>query len=152
LKTAIWGWRHLRRDQSAGGKQFLSFWLDCLVSIIELNRELDKNLQISVGVQTGGPIAGLLGGIGWGKLTFETLGRSINIEQRMEHHNAQMKVHISRVVYELIHGVESKVAEWNSENSTERRHHLSGHHGVSRCGSLSDKYWRTIFVDQWHSF
>jgi class 3 adenylate cyclase len=93
-------------------KQVVSFGLDCLDSIIAMNRELSENLQIRVGVNTGGPIvAGVLGGIGSGKPTFEILGPPINIAQQMELHGVQMKVHISRVVYELIYGGEFKVAE-----------------------------------------
>jgi class 3 adenylate cyclase/PAS domain-containing protein len=96
-------------------KQVVSFGLDCLTSIEELNAELKETLQIRVGVNTGGPIvAGVLGGIGSGKPTFEILGPAINMAQQMEHHGVPGNVHISRPVYELIYGGEFKVAERGS--------------------------------------
>jgi class 3 adenylate cyclase len=93
-------------------KQVVSFGLDCLQSIQEMNAELNEQLKIRVGVNTGGPIvAGVLGGIGSGKPTFEILGPAINMAQQMEHHGVPMQVHISRAVYELIYGGEFKVTE-----------------------------------------
>jgi class 3 adenylate cyclase len=85
-------------------KQVVSFGLDCLTSIRDMNAELGERLEIRVGVNTGGPIvAGVLGG-GAGKPTFEILGPAINMAQQMEHHGVPMAVHISRAVYELIYG------------------------------------------------
>jgi class 3 adenylate cyclase len=77
-----------------------------------MNVELNEQLKIRVGVNTGGPIiTGVLGGTGSGKPTFETLGPAINMAQQMEHCGVPMQVHISRAVYELIYGGEFKVAE-----------------------------------------
>jgi class 3 adenylate cyclase len=85
-------------------KQVVSFGLDCLTSMLEMNAELGEKLQIRVGINTGGPIvAGVLGG-GVGKPTFEILGPAINMAQQMEHHGVPMAVHISRAVYELVYG------------------------------------------------
>jgi class 3 adenylate cyclase len=96
-------------------KQVVSFGLDCLQSIVELNQELGEKLQIRVGVNTGGPIvAGVIGAIGSGKPTFEILGPAINLAQQMEHHGVPGQVHISRSVYELIYGGEFKVTERGS--------------------------------------
>jgi class 3 adenylate cyclase len=96
-------------------KQVVSFGLDCLTSIEALNAELGEKLQIRVGVNTGGPIvAGVLGGIGSGKPTFEILGPTINMAQQMEHHGVPGQVHISRPTYELIYGGEFKVTERGS--------------------------------------
>jgi class 3 adenylate cyclase len=75
----------------------VSFGLDCLKSLEELNNELGERLRIRVGVNTGGPIvAGVIGGIGSGKPTFEILGPAINMAQQMEHHGVPCQVHISR--------------------------------------------------------
>jgi class 3 adenylate cyclase/PAS domain-containing protein len=85
-------------------KQSVSFGLDCLDSMEEMNTELGEKLQIRVGINTGGPIvAGVLGG-GVGKPTFEILGPPINMAQQMEHHGVPMTVHVSRAVYELVYG------------------------------------------------
>jgi class 3 adenylate cyclase len=60
-----------------------------------MNKGLSENLQIRVGVNTGGPIvAGVLGGIGSGKPMFEILGPPINIAQQMEYHGVPMNVYI----------------------------------------------------------
>jgi class 3 adenylate cyclase len=92
-------------------KQVVQFGLDSLGSVTELDRELNENLQIRVGVNTGGPIvAGVLGG-GAAKPTFEILGPSINMAQQMEHHGVPMQVHVSRSVYELIYGDQFVVKE-----------------------------------------
>jgi class 3 adenylate cyclase len=85
-------------------KQVVSFGLDCLDSMKELDEEQNEKLQIRVGINTGGPIvAGVLGG-GVGKPTFEILGPSINMAQQMEHHGISMQVHVSRAVWEWIYG------------------------------------------------
>jgi class 3 adenylate cyclase len=95
-------------------KQVVGFGLDCLTSMGEMNAELDEQLQIRVGVNTGGPIvAGVLGG-GAGKPTFEILGRAINMAQQMEHHGVPMMVHVSRAVYEHIYGDQFIVKERGS--------------------------------------
>jgi class 3 adenylate cyclase len=92
-------------------KQVVSFGLDAIQSVVDLNAELHENLQIRVGINTGGPIvAGVLGG-GVGKPTFEILGPSINMAQQMEHHGVPMQVHVSRAVYELIYGDQFIVKE-----------------------------------------
>jgi class 3 adenylate cyclase len=92
-------------------KQVVSFGLDSLDSMKELDEEQNEKLQIRVGINTGGPIvAGVLGG-GVGKPTFEILGPSINMAQQMEHHGIPMQVHVSRAVYELIYGDQFVVKE-----------------------------------------
>ncbi|KAK8845685.1 hypothetical protein M9Y10_020603 [Tritrichomonas musculus] len=71
---------------------------------IECLRQLEYqlSLQIRVGINTGGPI--VAGVLGTEKPTFEILGPAINMAQQMEHHGVPMQVHISRSVYELVHG------------------------------------------------
>jgi class 3 adenylate cyclase len=92
-------------------KQVVSFGLDSLESVNQMNQELGEHLQIRVGVNTGGPIvAGVLGG-GVGKPTFEIIGPAINMAQQMEHHGIPMAVHVSRTVYELIYGDQFVVKE-----------------------------------------
>ena len=87
---------------SEHAKEVVSFGLNAIEAIRELNEELGEKLQIRVGVNTGGPI--VAGVLGIGKPTFEILGPAINMAQQMEHHGVPMQVHISRAVYELIYG------------------------------------------------
>jgi class 3 adenylate cyclase len=92
-------------------RQVVSFALDSLDSVKDLNQELGERLQMRVGVNTGGPIiAGVLGG-GTGKPTFEIIGPAINMAQQMERHGVPMAVHVSRIVYELIYGDQFVVKE-----------------------------------------
>ncbi|OHS98748.1 Adenylate and Guanylate cyclase catalytic domain containing protein [Tritrichomonas foetus] len=83
-------------------KDVTSFGIDALNAVTELNKELNENLRIRVGINTGGPI--VAGVLGIGKPTFEILGPAINMAQQMEHHGVPMQVHVSRSVYELIYG------------------------------------------------
>jgi class 3 adenylate cyclase len=83
-------------------KDMLSFGLDAIQSIEELNQEVGQQLRARVGMNTGGPI--VAGVLGIGKPTFEILGPTINMAQQMEHHGVPMQVHISRAVYELVYG------------------------------------------------
>ncbi|KAK8886126.1 hypothetical protein M9Y10_041586 [Tritrichomonas musculus] len=83
-------------------KEVVTFGLDSLDCVTELNAELGEKLQIRVGINTGGPI--VAGVLGIGKPTFEIIGPAINMAQQMEHHGVPMQVHVSRSVYELIYG------------------------------------------------
>ena len=83
-------------------KDVVEFGLDSIQALLDLNAQIDQNLRIRVGVNTGGPI--IAGVLGTAKPTFEILGPAINMAQQMEHHGVPMKVHVSRSVYELIYG------------------------------------------------
>ncbi|OHS97016.1 Adenylate and Guanylate cyclase catalytic domain containing protein [Tritrichomonas foetus] len=83
-------------------KDVVEFGLEALDNIDKLNQEINENLRIRVGINTGGPI--VAGVLGTEKPTFEILDPTINMAQQMEHHGVPMKVHISRAVYELIYG------------------------------------------------
>jgi class 3 adenylate cyclase/PAS domain-containing protein len=90
-------------------KDLVSFGLDAISSLEELNGEVNQHLRIRVGVNTGGPI--VAGVLGIGKPTFEILGPAINMAQQMEHHGVPMMVHISRAVYELVYGDTFQIKE-----------------------------------------
>jgi class 3 adenylate cyclase len=92
-------------------RQVVSFGLDSLESINQLNQKLGEQLQIRVGVNTGGPIVVAVLGGGVGKPTFEIIGPAINVAQQMEQHGPPMVVHVSRTVYELIYGDQFVVKE-----------------------------------------
>jgi class 3 adenylate cyclase len=83
-------------------KEMVSFGLAAIQCVEDLDEELNQNLRMRVGVNTGGPI--VAGVLGVGKPTFEILGPTINLAQQMEHHGVPMQVHVTRAVYELIYG------------------------------------------------
>ena len=90
-------------------KEVCEFGLEAIDQLLQLNQELNQNLRIRVGINTGGPL--VAGVLGVGKPTFEILGPTINMAQQMEHHGVPMKVHISRATYELIYGGSFNVKE-----------------------------------------
>jgi len=93
-------------------KESVSFGLDAIQAVKDINKELGISLRIRVGINTGGPL--VAGVLGIGKPTFEIFGPLISIAQQMEHHGIPMAVHISRPVYELIYGNSFNVKERGS--------------------------------------
>ena len=87
-------------------KEVVSFGLQGIKEIVLINEEINQNLKIRIGINTGGPI--VAGVLGIGKPTFEILGPAINRAQQMEQNGVPMKVHISMPVYELICGFNFK--------------------------------------------
>ena len=90
-------------------KESVDFCLKAIKIINNINQRLNENLQIRIGINTGGPI--VAGVLGTSKPTFEILGPVINFAQQMEHHGIPMNIHISRSVYELIYGSNYNVRE-----------------------------------------
>jgi class 3 adenylate cyclase len=77
--------------------EVVTFGLEAIQAMRELNADMEENLEIRVGVNTGGPI--VAGVLGIGKPTFEILGPAINMAQQMEHTGSRMLVHISQQTY-----------------------------------------------------
>jgi len=103
-------------NPSQHAKEVVEFGCEAIKKIREIDELLHENLQIRVGVNSGGPI--VAGVLGTEKPTFEILGPPINIAQQMEHFGVPMQVHISRTVYELIYGNNFDIKERG--NSTEK--------------------------------
>ncbi|OHS95519.1 Adenylate and Guanylate cyclase catalytic domain containing protein [Tritrichomonas foetus] len=87
----------------------VSFGIDSIKAVLKVNSEINQNLRIRVGVNTGGPL--VAGVLGIDRPTFEILGPAINMAQQMEHHGIPMMVHISPTVYELIFGGNLNIKE-----------------------------------------
>jgi class 3 adenylate cyclase len=77
--------------------EVVTFGLEAIEAMRELNAARGESLEIRVGINTGGPI--VAGVLGIGKPTFEILGPAINMAQQMEHHGQPMKVHMSEATY-----------------------------------------------------
>ena len=90
-------------------REMAEFGIDAIKVLGKVNEQLGENLQIRVGINTGGPI--VAGVIGTAKPTFEILGPAINMAQQMEHTGVPMQVQITRAVYELIYGGTFKIKE-----------------------------------------
>jgi len=94
---------------SKHSKDVVDFGIEAINAIKSINERLGENIQIRVGINTGGPI--VAGVLGVSKPTFEILGPTINTSQQMEHTGVPMQIHISRSVYELIYGGNYKIKE-----------------------------------------
>ncbi|KAK8841085.1 hypothetical protein M9Y10_027926 [Tritrichomonas musculus] len=97
---------------SVHAKEVVSFGLLAIKEILLINDEIQQNLNIRVGVNTGGPV--VAGVLGIGKPTFEIIGPAINRAQQMEQNGVPMKVHISMSVYQLICGLNFKFGQRRS--------------------------------------
>jgi class 3 adenylate cyclase len=95
-------------------QEAVTFGLQAIESVKKVNKEKKTNLQIRVGIHTGGPI--VAGVIGLGKPTFEILGPAVVMAQQMEHHGIPMAVQMTRAVYELIYGTTIKAKERGNIN------------------------------------
>ena len=60
--------------------QFVSFTLECLDAIEDLNEQLNASLQVRIGVNSGGPL--IAGVLGTDKPLFDIIGDLINVECR----------------------------------------------------------------------
>lgn len=80
-------------------RQAITFGLEAIKCVEQIDVELHESLRIRVGCNTGGPI--VAGVLGIEKPTFDILGPDINLGAMMEHHGVPMNVHIPQHVYDL---------------------------------------------------
>ncbi|KAH0794780.1 Adenylate and Guanylate cyclase catalytic domain containing protein [Histomonas meleagridis] len=80
--------------------QVVKFALDCLNVIEELNDQLDANLQVRVGINTGGPL--IAGVLGTDKPLFDIIGDPINVAARLQSTDIPGLVQISQGTYDLV--------------------------------------------------
>jgi class 3 adenylate cyclase len=84
----------------AHAQQMVQFGLDALQALEEVNRQLDADLAVRIGVNTDGPLtAGLLG---MDKPVFDIIGDPINIASRLQSTCRPGEVQISQSTYDLI--------------------------------------------------
>ena len=80
--------------------QIITFGLRVLDAIDELNEQLNANLMVRIGVNSGGPI--IAGVLGTEKPLFDIIGDTINVASRLQSTDIPGNVQISKGTYELI--------------------------------------------------
>ncbi|EAY00530.1 Adenylate and Guanylate cyclase catalytic domain containing protein [Trichomonas vaginalis G3] len=84
-------------------EQMILFCFDVLYHLEEINKKLDSNLQIRIGINTGGPL--IAGVLGTDKPLFDIIGDPINVAARLQSTSDVNKVHISGDTFELVKGL-----------------------------------------------
>ncbi|KAK8890042.1 hypothetical protein M9Y10_034801 [Tritrichomonas musculus] len=85
---------------SVKANQSLLFCFDCIDSIEDLNINLNTNLQVRVGIHTGGPI--VAGVFGSEKPVFDIIGEPIQTAFLLQKNGKPGNVHISQDTYDLV--------------------------------------------------
>ena len=80
--------------------EMLSFTIDGLLSLDDINHSLDANLSVRIGINTGGPI--IAGVLGTDKPLFDIIGDPINMASRLQSTDIPNNVQISQSTYDLV--------------------------------------------------
>ena len=81
--------------------QILRFGIDSLNELEEVNLKLNANLQLRIGINSGGPL--LAGVLGTDKPVFDIIGDPINVAARLQTTDIPGKIQIPHSTFELIH-------------------------------------------------
>ena len=85
---------------SAHANDVVNFSLSCLDSIEEINIQMNSNIQIQIGVHTGGPITA--GVLSIDKQIFDIVGTSVTVCQQIKEKSLPGSITISNDTYELV--------------------------------------------------
>ena len=85
---------------SAHAEEILRFGLDCLTELEDVNLKLNANLQLRVGINSGGPL--LAGVLGTDKPVFDIIGDPINVAARLQTTDIPGKIQIPKSTYDLV--------------------------------------------------
>jgi len=81
-------------------EQIIKFGLDALLQLEEINIKLNANLNVRIGVNTGGPL--IAGVLGTDKPVFDIIGDPINVASRLQSTDVPGRIQISQDTYDLI--------------------------------------------------
>ncbi|OHT03229.1 hypothetical protein TRFO_29489 [Tritrichomonas foetus] len=82
--------------------EIINFGIDSLQAINDQNMKMNTNLNVRIGVNTGGPI--IAGVLGTDKLQFDIIGDAINVAARLQNTGIPGQIHISEYTHSLIVG------------------------------------------------
>ena len=87
-------------NPSEHANQTIRFCLSALAALDDVNVKLNSNLQIRIGVNSGGPV--IAGVLGTDKPVFDIIGDPINVASRLQSTDIAGKIQISQATYDLI--------------------------------------------------
>ncbi|OHT07236.1 adenylate cyclase [Tritrichomonas foetus] len=83
-------------------EQIINFGLEAISLLDEINVKLSSNLQVRVGVNSGGPL--IAGVLGTDKPVFDIIGDPINVASRLQSTDLPGHIQIPQATFELISG------------------------------------------------
>ena len=86
---------------NAHAEEILKFALECLAELDAVNMKLNANLQLRIGINSGGPL--LAGVLGTDKPVFDIIGDPINVAARLQTTDIPGKIQIPQSTYDLVH-------------------------------------------------
>ncbi|OHT16385.1 adenylate cyclase [Tritrichomonas foetus] len=91
----------------AHAEQIINFGIDQLTELEEVNVKLNANLQLRIGINSGGPL--LAGVLGTDKPVFDIIGDPINVAARLQTTDVPGKIQIPQSTYDLAHEGEFQI-------------------------------------------
>ena len=83
----------------------VKFALDVLQDLDDVNNKLSSNLNVRIGINTGGPL--IAGVLGTDKPTFDIIGDPINVAARLQSTDIAGKIQVSQSTYDLTQSMEA---------------------------------------------
>jgi len=80
--------------------EMVSFALEAIGCLDDINRQFDSNLQVRIGINSGGPL--IAGVLGTDKPLFDIIGDPINVAARLQSTSYSNHIQISQGTYDLI--------------------------------------------------
>jgi len=90
-------------------EQVVKFGIDALAELDEINVKLNANLNVRIGVNTGGPI--IAGVLGKDKPMFDIIGDPINVASRLQTTCDPGRIQIPQSTYDLIQGMNFSIEQ-----------------------------------------
>lgn len=86
-------------QSAAHAKQVAAFALDMLETTARISKDLDLQINVRIGMNSGPVVAGV---IGKRKYIYDLWGETVNLASRMESHGEEGKIQVSSATYELL--------------------------------------------------
>ena len=88
-------------------EQMTRFAIEAIQQLEEINVKLNANLNVRIGINTGGPL--IAGVLGTDKPVFDIIGDTINVASRLQSTSIAGKIQITHATYELIQNFEFEI-------------------------------------------